>query len=87
MVLDKFLDYKITSQCVAVGSGQALGAVNMRFKTMKSMGLGTYKKMFENCVMPVLHDGAGVWRLQAHTCIQGVQNRAMRFYLGTHKCT
>ena len=43
--------------------------------------------MFENCVIPVLHYGAGVWGLQAHTCTQNVQNRAMRFYLGTHKLT
>ena len=57
----------------------------MRFKTMKNMGLLTYKNLLENCVMLVLHYSAGVWALQAHTCIQGVQKRAMRFNLGTHK--
>ena len=87
VVLDEFLDYKIISECLAVGGGRALGAVNMKFKTMKNMGLGTYQKLFENCVIPVLHYGAGVWGLQAHTCTQNVQNRAMRFYLGTHELT
>ena len=49
------------------------------------MGVDTYTKLFENCVIPVLHYGAGVWGLQAHKHLQNVQNRAMRFYLGTHK--
>ena len=53
VVLDEVLDYTVISDCLAVGGGRALGAVNMRFKTMKNMGLLTYKKLFENCVMPV----------------------------------
>ena len=44
-----------------------------------------YTKLFDNCVVPVLHYCAGVWGLQSHQVLQNIQNMAMRFYLCTHK--
>ena len=85
--VDEHLDFGTITECLAVGGGRALGALNMKFKLVKNMGVDTYTKLFENCVIPVLHYGAGVWGLQAHKRLQNVQNRAMRFYLGTHKLT
>jgi hypothetical protein len=67
--------------------GRALGALNSKFKYVKNMGVDTYSKLFENCVLPVLHYSASAWGLQSHNTLQTVQNRAMRFYLGTHKLT
>jgi exonuclease III len=87
VVLDEFLDFSEVVNSLAVGGGRALGSLNTKFKSVKNMGVDTYSKLFENCVMPVLHYSAGVWGLQSHNSLQNIQNRAMRFFLGTHKMT
>jgi hypothetical protein len=87
VVLDEFLDFSKVSDSLAVGGSRALGSINAKFRILKNMGVETYTKLFENCVMPVLHYSAGVWGLQSLHSLQNVQNRAMRFYLGTHKFT
>ena len=87
VVIDEFLDFSKTVDSLAVGGGRALGAINAKFKSLKNMGINTYSKLFDNCVIPVLHYSAGVWGLQSYNGLQNVQNRAMRFFLGTHKFT
>ena len=83
--LNEFLDVDKMCESLAVGGGRALGSINSKFRTIKNMGIVTYSKLFDNCVMPVLHYCAGVWGLQKCDSLQHVQNRAMRFYLGVHK--
>ena len=87
IVLDEFIDFNVSTSCLAAAGGRALGAINSKFKCIKNMGVNTYSKLFESCVMPVLHYCAGVWGLQSHQTLQNIQNRAMRFFLGTHKLT
>ena len=66
IVLHEFLDFKESTSCLAAAGGRALGAINSKFKHVKNMGVKTYTKLFDNCVVPVLHYCAGVWGLQSH---------------------
>lgn len=85
IVLNEFLDYRITSSKLAESAGRALGCINNRFKLLKNMGLSTYETLFNKCVLPVLNYGAEIWGGKEYPSNQQIQNRAMRFYLGVHK--
>jgi hypothetical protein len=87
IILDEHLSFNNAVDSLGTGGGRALGAINSKFKFLKNMGFQTYNKLFVNCVLPILSYGSGVWGLTNFTAIQGVQNRAMRFFLGTHKFT
>jgi hypothetical protein len=85
--LDEHLTFSDAMDSLGTGGGRALGAINSRFKCLKNMGFKTYTKLFDSCVLPILTYGSGVWGLSCSSTIQSVQNRAMRFFLGTHKFT
>jgi hypothetical protein len=87
IILDEHLSFSNAVDSLGTGGGRALGAINAKFKFLKNMGFRTYDKLFESCVLPILSYGSGVWGLSNFTAIQSVQNRAMRFFLGTHKFT
>jgi hypothetical protein len=87
VLLDEYLTFENTMESLGTGGGRALGAIIAKFKALKNMGFNTYSKLFNNCVLPILTYGSGVWGLKCSTALQRVQNRAMRFFLGTHKFT
>ena len=41
-----------------------------------------FTKLYDTVVWPVISCGAAVWGGKVFSCINAVQNRAMRFYLG-----
>ena len=45
----------------------------------------TYTKSFHSCVTPVLDYSSGVWGFSKYNCLEAIQNRAIRIYLGVHK--
>jgi hypothetical protein len=51
------------------------------------MPYAVYTKLYDSLVQPVLSYSAAIWGFKTYTCIDAVQNRAMRFYLGTSKYT
>ena len=48
-------------------------------------GISTYTKLFDSCVAPVLDYSSGVWGFSKYNCLEAIQNRAIRIYLGVHK--
>ena len=44
-----------------------------------------YTKLYESVVFPVISYGAGIWEHKSYLCIDAVQNRTMRFFLGVEK--
>ncbi len=85
MILDSSLDFLSTAKVLADSAGRALGAVMSKFKSNKGLGFNTYTKMFHTGVCPILDYCSGVWGFSKYECIDTVQNRAIRFYLGVHK--
>ena len=51
------------------------------------MPYDVYTKLYDAKVWPVISYGASVWGAKSLSCINVVQNRAMRFFLCTGKCT
>ena len=46
-----------------------------------------YTKLFESIVSPVINYRACIWGFKTYSCINAVQNRAMRFFLGVGRYT
>ena len=46
-----------------------------------------FKKLYETMVLPVIQYGSAIWGHSQFTCINGVHNKACRFFLGVGKYT
>ncbi len=87
LILDEFLDFNITAKMVAQSASRALGLLIAKFKRMGGMPYTVFSKLYDNLVWPIIAYGAAVWGTTRFSCIDAVQNRAMRFFLGTGKYT
>ena len=85
LILDEHLDFSNTASFIAGSAGRALGAVCTKFSQMKGMGYNTYTKLYETGVAPILDYGSDIWGFQKFSQISAIQNRAIRFFLGTHR--
>ncbi len=50
----------------------------------KHLGFKTFEKLFTTGVVPIMHYGSEVWGFKIVHLTEGIQNRAIRFYLGLH---
>ena len=85
LVLDEHLDFNNTASFIASSAGRALGGICSKFSQMRGMGYNTYTKLFETGVAPILDYGSEIWGFQNFSQISAIQNRAIRFFLGTHR--
>ena len=46
-----------------------------------------YSKLYDTMVWSVIDYGAAIWGTREYACINAVQNRAERFFLGVGKYT
>ena len=87
ITLNEFLDFNVTAKAVAQSASRALGLLIAKFKCMGGMPYDVFTRLFDSLVWPVISYGASVWGTKSFSCIAAVQNRAMRFFLGTGKYT
>lgn len=87
LTLTEFLDFGITAKMVSQSASRALGLLIAKFKIMGGMPFDVYSKLYDTMVWPVISYGAAVWGDQTYSCIEAVQNRAMRFFLGVGRYT
>ena len=87
LTLTEFLDYNITAKMVAQSASRALGLLIAKCKSLGGMPYDVYTKLYDALVWPVIAYGASIWGDRSFSCIDAVQNRAMRFYLGVGKYT
>ena len=52
---------------------------------MGGLSYNTYRAMFNGCVVPILDYSAGVWGYGAHSKLDSIQNRALRYFLGVYE--
>ena len=50
-----------------------------------SLSVLLVREILKSTVWPVISYGAAIWGTKSYSCINAVQNRAMRFFLGTGK--
>lgn len=58
-----------------------------KFKSFGGLPFRTYTKLYENTVWSTINYGAAIWGCKQHTCINTVQLRAARFFLGVGRYT
>jgi len=85
VIFDEYTKFDFCTKALADSGGRALGAIISKFKSLKNVGYKTFEVMYNSGVKPVLEYGSGVWGHVNGNCINSIQNRAMRFYLGVHK--
>ena len=87
ITLTEFLDYEVTAKIVAQSATRALGLLIAKYKSIGGMPFKVFTKLYDSLVWPVISYGAAIWGTKSYSCINAVQNRAMRFFLGTGKYT
>jgi len=87
LMLNEFLDFKVTAEHVARSASRALGLLIAKSKAYGGMPFKCFRKLYESLVLPVIHYGAAIWGHCEYTCINAVHNRACRYFLGVGKFT
>ena len=87
LILTEFLDYGITAYNVAQSAGRALGLLIAKSKANGGMPYKCFTKLYESLVQPVIDYGSAIWGTKNFSCINAVQHRACRFFMGVGKYT
>ena len=87
LVLDEFLNYDITAKYVANSATRALGLIIAKDKAAGGLPYEVFTKLFDTIVWPTINYGAAIWGTKDYSCINAVQNRACRYFLGVGKYT
>ena len=87
LTLTEHLDYNVTAKIVAQSASCALGFLIAKYKSIGGMPHDVFSKLFDSLVWSVISYGAAIWGYKSFSCINAVQNRAMRFFLGVGKYT
>ena len=83
----EFLGFDVTAKIVAQSASRALGLLIAKYNSMGGMPYDVFTKLYDSMVWPIISYGAAIWGTISFSCINAVQNRAMRFFLGTCKYT
>jgi hypothetical protein len=87
LILTEHLDYNTMAKNVAASAGRALGLVIAKYKSFGSLPFGTYTKLFDSMVWSTINYGSAIWGDRQFSCINAVQQRAARFFLGVGRYT
>ena len=85
IMMDQFNDFVKTAELLASSAGRALGSVINKVKANKDLGFNSYTTLVDNCVVPILLYGSGVWGSKSYKICENVLLRACRFYSGVHR--
>lgn len=80
-------DFTSNCEALAKGAGRALGSIISKIHKLKDFGFRSYEKLYNSCVVPILDYCSSVWGLKHYQCIDNVQHRALRYFLGVHRFT
>ena len=72
---------------IAQSASRAFGLLIAKAKRLGGLLFQVFTSLYDSVVWPVIAYGAVVWGDRLFSCINAVQNRAMRFFLGTGKYT
>ena len=87
LLLTEHLDFNVTVKSVAQSASRALGLLIGRYKNMGGMSFTVFSKLYETTVWPVISYASAIWGTKSYSCINAVENRALRFFLGVGKYT
>ena len=87
ILLDEHLDFGATAKCVAQSAGRALGLLIAKCKSAGGLPYKVFTKLYDTTVWPIISYGAAIWGTKSFSCINAVESRAIRFFLGTGRYT
>ena len=86
-MLTEHLDFELTAKFVAQSASRALGLLISKCKLAGGLPFNVFSKLYDSVVYPVISYGGSIWGNKSYSCINAVQNKAMRFFLGVGKYT
>ena len=87
LLMTEHLNYEEMAKHVAKSASRALSLLVTKFKSCGGLAFRTYSKLFENTVMGIINYGAAVWGTKEYRCINSIQLKAARFFLGVGRYT
>ena len=85
LMLDEFLDYEVTAKHVSTSAHRALGLLIAKDKCHGGFDYDIFTKLYDSMVSSIIEYGAAIWGHRSYSCIDAVQYRACRYYLGLGK--
>ncbi len=87
LILPEILDYHITVSIVAKSAGRALGWLIAKYTAFGGLPYDCYTKLYDSLVQPIIDYSSSVWGTKEYSCINAIQHRACRFYMGVGNYT
>ena len=84
VIFHEKMKFREAAETLSKGGGRALGAAISKIHSFKEVGFKTFESLFYSCVTPVLDYCSGVWGFDNFSCVDNVQNRALRA-IGLHR--
>ena len=78
-------DFRDNANRLSEAGGRALGGVISKIHHLKDFGIKTFEKLFTSFVVPVLDYSSSIWGYKDFACLNQIQNKAIRYFLGVHK--
>ncbi len=85
LILTEHLDFQRMAKVVSQSASRALGLLISKDKAAGGMPFECFSKCFECIVQATIDYGSSVWGTNDYSCIDAVQNRACRYFLGLGK--
>ena len=79
--------YEKMAKHVCKAANRALGLVKAKCKVFGGFNFEYYGKLYDTMVLSVVNYGAAVWGKRQFSCINTIQLRAARYYMGVGKYT
>ena len=85
LLLTEFLDYNEMTKAVARSAGRASSLPIVKSKAHGGFHFDTYTKLYDSLVWSIISYGAAIWGTRDFSCINAVQHRAIRCFMGLGK--
>ncbi len=85
LIITEHLDFLSMVKMVSQAASRALGLLIAKDKSFGGMPYNVYTKCYDAIVQATINYGASVFGTTKYSCIEAVQNRACRYFLGLGK--
>ena len=85
VIFEEKCNFSSHCESISKAAGRALRSVISKIHHLKHFGFRSYKKLYFNCVAPLMDYGASSLGSKAYQTIDNMQNRAMRYFLCVHR--
>ena len=90
IVVDSLLKFTEATDTLGKAAGRGLGGLINKIHHLKNLDYGSYTKLYNSCVTPIMDYGSCCWHGITDVnpkSIDDVQYRAMRYFLGVNRFT